>query len=200
MKFRSLLNRLKGNDVVQYNDGTKWIQYVLVVFVLPFTIICLSGGWEWFARLVVVSVAIAAVPIVCFGTSLNPGATYIRAGGKLSGPGLERPRQIVDLVMRIIVLSFGVFFLVIIAIPFMQDCKELAANGKPARVIGTVGRNSAVPFLKQSVNLMQGRQCESQSYTLLYAIHLLKVGGQYEFWVLPRSRMILMSFEVASSG
>ena len=86
-------------------------------------------------------------------------------------------------------LSFGVFFFVVLTLPFVEDLLLLVGGEKPAQITGTLRyarRGSRGPVVEK-IALSD----ENEEYTVYYPTKSLERGDKYEFTVLPRSRIIL---------
>lgn len=119
----------------------------------------------------------------------------IRPGGKLAQPQYADVRPKIERNIRIVVLAFGVFFFFILTLPFSEDLIQLAATQKLLRITEVVrsGHSGYRSGPRLSVSL-SGSQ---KDYTLYYPTKTLNVGDNYEFVVLPRSRVILDYRELA---
>ncbi|HEY7335318.1 MAG TPA: hypothetical protein VH639_10565 [Bryobacteraceae bacterium] len=168
------------------------------MFIPAYGVMYMPSVSEWAGRLVLVACLFAGILALSLGTSLNPRARYIR-GGKLAQPGKERQRKIAERVIRILVFSFGVFFVVQVIIPFVADCAELARTRSPVMVGGVAARIRLVPLIQEQVNLMRDGSVELRAYTMFFPARPFRSGQRLSLVVLPRSRVILAAHEVGPS-
>ena len=167
-----------------------WVA-IIFVFLLPFVIVSLPGVPGWLGRVVAVSIFAFLMTPGIFWFGLSPKSRVIGRSGKFNGPRFDKVRPQIERVIRIVVVTFGVFFFLYVTLPLASDLVHLARGEKPTRITAVV-RYKSVPlgglwFLKQSVRF----STEAVSYSLFYSWKPLRVGESYEFVVLSRSRFIL---------
>jgi len=122
---------------------------------------------------------------------INPKTRIIRPSGKLNDPRYQKVRPRIEVILRVLIVAFGLLVLYEDTIPLTVDVVQAARGERPVKIIGTVTYKSVpfggVWFLKQSVRVQGYRD----AYFLLYSATPLLVGRSYELLILPRSRMIL---------
>jgi hypothetical protein len=165
--------------------------YFLILFVVPYALILLPGVPQWLCRSIAVSVFLVLLTGGTFWYGLSSKTRMILPGGKLSEPQFSDLRPKMEKRIRIMVVVFGVFLALVLGLPFTMDIIQLAKNGEPMRITATA-LDKSVPlfgmwFLEQSVRFSRG----GKNYHLFYSLQPLRVGEEYEFIVLPRSRLIL---------
>ncbi len=188
----------KPTDVARINDGGDekksllWFAAMAFVFVIPIVLINLPGVQVWIGRTIAVSSFMFFVPVGVFWFGLNPKTKMIRAGGKLATPQFDNLRPKIERAIRIVVVTFGIFFLVSETIPLAMDLIHLADSDMPTKFTDTVtSRTTALGGVLLGESSVRFAHNE-RSYYLFYSwLRPLRVGESYEFTVLPRSRAIL---------
>jgi len=166
----------------------KWL-IPLILFVMPYALVYMPGVPGWVGRAVGVVLFHVVMNSLVLAWCLNPRSRIIAEGAKLTRPGYERSRQVVERVIRVSGVIFGIVFCYFLTIPVLRDSLTLTRGASPQRVEGRVTSNSMVFglwFLKQGIRLNG-----DGSYTVLYSLQPIKVGGEYELLVLPRSRLVV---------
>jgi hypothetical protein len=173
------------------NSHSLAFYYVLLLFVVPFIVLSIPGLPHWMGRVIGISIFIFFMTIGSFWYGLSPTTVMIRPGAKLARPEFDSIRPHIERGMRATVIIFAVFFLVVVTRPFTMDLIQLARGGKPveitARPVAKQVPLFGIWFVEQSVRFVRG----DKDYSLFYSSQPLRVGEEYEFIVLPRSRLIL---------
>src|SRR5204863_6745768 len=113
---------------------------------------------------------------------------------KLNRPEFARAKTVVEIVSRVLVLSFGIFFATYITAPFVVDVVQFFQSGTIETVRGDITTTHSyfgAWFLQQSVFVHVAREPGQKSYTLLYSLHQLRPGDSYELSTLPRSGVVI---------
>lgn len=181
----------------------KFFRIIAIFFLLVFPLIMVSlpGIAVWIGRAIAVSSPVLFATLGIFWLGISPKSQMIREGARLSEPRFSNVRPIVEKGMRLLFVTFGVFWLFEITVPLTSDLLHLAFGEKRASLTATVfDRSTAflgVLFGERSVRFRP----DGKSYYLLYSWRSpLHVGESYEFIVPPRSRMILDFREVRPVG
>ena len=164
--------------------------YLLLLFVVPYFIISLPGSPQWLYRAIAVSMFFTLITAGTLWYGLSSKTRMILPGGKLNEPQFDNIRPRIEKGIRITVVIMAVFFAAALVLPFMLDLIQLGSQ-EPTRITATPVDRSVplfgVWFLEQSVQLSRGEK----NYDLYYSWEPLRVGEKYEFFILPRSRLIL---------
>jgi hypothetical protein len=171
------------------------IVYLVMIFIVPYLLIYVSGLPHWVGRLIGISIFVVLLTVGIFAYSLSPNVKMILAGGKLSLPEYAQVRPKVEKAIRVLGVAFGLFFTIYVSIPFAVDMGSVLASNAPVVITGQVRLSSSpllgMVFLKQSV-FLQGPAASSRlSYSLLYSLSPIHPGRKYQLQVLPRSRIIV---------
>lgn len=163
---------------------TRWLA-VLAIMIIPYLVLRSPDVPQALYRIIVISIwaFCAPVAIVWFGLK----SQMIRPGGKLYQSQFDDVRPKIERNMRIFVLAFGIFYFFVLTLPFAEDLIQLANSRKLSRI------TEEVKYIHSSRGPMQsiGFSRSDKNYYLYYGTKLLRIGGTYEFVVLPRSRALL---------
>jgi len=163
--------------------------FLLLIFVIPFVIVSVPGIPPSAARIIATSIFIFSVTVGIFWYGLTSKTKMILASGKLSRPEYDDVRPKIERNIRILVVLFGAFFCYYITFPFSIDLARLVAGETPLKITGIVSsRYSRLWFVEQSVRVAPETKVK---YYLFYSWRPLRVGENYELFVLPHSRVIV---------
>jgi hypothetical protein len=167
------------------------IFFLLMVFVVPYPLIYLSGLPHWVGRLIADLIFVSALTVGVFAYSLSSKVNMILQGGKLARPEFAHVRPKVEMGIRILGVAFGLFFTLYITVPFAADLATVVRTKAPVRISTQVRASSGLlVFFRQSVYLQGPYGPRNRSYALLYSLDPMH-SGRYEVSVLPRSRMVV---------
>src|SRR6476620_10831480 len=113
----------------------KWAAF-LSILIGPYFVLRLPGVPQTLGRAVAVSILLFGAPVAITWFGLK--SQMIRPGAKLYEPQFDRVRPRIELVIRILVLAFGMFFFFVLTIPLGEDLFLLAVGQKPLRIMKTV--------------------------------------------------------------
>lgn len=167
---------------------------MVLVFVLPYFIIYLSGLPYWLGRVIASAILIGFISVGSFWFSLNPNSQVIAHRAKLDRSTRLKLRNKVEIALRVLGVAFGIFFNIYITFPFAVDVVDVLRKKQPVIARDRIAGNSTIfglSFLKQSLYLVNNNDRGNDSYTLLYSFSVLKVGHEYELKTLSRSMIVL---------
>jgi len=163
----------------------KWVAF-LSILIGPYLVLRLPGVPQALGRAVAVAILLFGAPVAIIWFGLK--SQMIRPGAKLYDPQFDSVRPRIELVIRILVLAFGVFFFFVLTIPLGEDLFLLAVGQKPLQVMKTVKYKR---YGNRGPSVSIGLSDEGEEYKLYYPTKSLRNGDTYEFVVLPRSRTVL---------
>jgi hypothetical protein len=148
----------------------------------------------WAGRVVGVSSCLSFLTIVMLVAGFHPEAEFLHGKSKIARIGSERAKRTARRVIRFLVVLMGLFFLLFVDRPVLQDCVGLICHGRSylLDVDGTVRKNDfmfGLYFANQSL-IIQDEE-KSDGYTAPFFPRLAQVGRTYRFVVAPRSRLVL---------
>jgi len=170
-----------------------------ILFVFPVVCITTTGEHEWIGRIIALAVVCTfGIPIL-FWWALNPKSNFIAKNAKLNQPKFKKMKRHIDLMVRLVIIVFGICFLWGTAIPLGIGIGSLMFDGRPVVLRGcTSSITTPLPlleFLTQEIVLEQAG-CKS-TYRFWYPLRpRLKQNKDYELLILPRSRLILDAKEL----
>jgi hypothetical protein len=163
--------------------------FLALIFVIPCVIVSVPRIPPPSARIIATSIFVFSCTVGIFWYGLSSKTKMILASGKLSRPEYDDVRPKIEKNIRILVGLFGAFFCYYITVPFSIDLARLVAGETPLRITGIVRSRSVRLFgLWQSVRIAPEARAK---YYLYYSWRPLRVGEEYELFVLPHSRVIV---------
>lgn len=174
-------------------DLTKLLPIGLL-FLIPYGFVYAIGLPHFVGRAIGISIFVFFLTPWIFWFGLSPKSTMIRLGGKLSQPQFDQVRPRIERWIRILLVSFGVLFLIYFTLPLTFDLAELVEGREPVKTTVVVTK-TAIPFLglwffSQSISVSTDATA-THSYRLFYSYQMPRVGETYEFIVFSHSRCIL---------
>ncbi len=181
-----------------------WRWVGLTVFIgFPYGAVLVAHEDEWIGRVIALSVVFVSAVVLSLWYSMNPRTSMIREGGRLSGTEFAKQKRLVEGVLRVAILGFGLSLLFMVAVPFAGDVVSLATGERPETLQGRVARNTSAFgawFVSQSIGFQGGEEAEGTYYLLYSLAPRLRRDAVYEVLVLPRSRMIVEASLAANEG
>jgi hypothetical protein len=168
---------------------TRWL-VVIAILIGPYLVLLSPDVPQALGRTIAVSIWAFCAPVAIFWFGLK--SQMIRPGGKLHQPQFDDVRPKIERNLRILVIAFGIFYFFILTVPFAEDLIQLANSQRLLRIKEEVKYRRFGRGPMQSIGLSHS----DRNYYLFYATKLLRVGGTYEFVVLPRSHVLLDYAEV----
>lgn len=161
---------------------------IAVVFIFgPYLFLASPNTPQASGRTLVLATWAFAVPIAILWFGLK--GQMLRPGAKLYQAKYDESRPTIVRGIRLVVLGFGVFYLLVLSLPIGEDLTRAAATHAFLRVRASVVNVGGSSY--HSVSLTVTLSDDSKGYSLFYPIKPLKIGQSYEFVLLPHSRMIL---------
>lgn len=192
------INRHLTDIVKKYGVG----KFIVLIgcFVLPIACIRLSGEHQWVGRLIGVLIAFSVGVPACLYYALNPKIKYIKKGAKLNKHPAIVP--FVTIFFRLLFLVIGVVLCKGTYLPLLSDTIDIAGGRRPQEITGTVslaaGPFPLLEFFSQEIQLKQ--YANSTTYRFYYPLQpRLVKGGEYIFWVLEDSKIILDAQLISSN-
>ncbi len=166
--------------------------FLLMVFVVPYLVIYISGLPHWVGRLMADLIFVLTLTLGIFLYSLSSKMRMILEGGKLSRPEYARVRPKIERAIRIAGVAFGLFFTFYVTAPFVGDFGSVLASKAPLKISSQVRAGSGLMvFFRQSVYPVDPGVRSNTPYRLLYSLNPIQSGRRYELSVLPKSRMVV---------
>lgn len=179
------------NKVLEYIKSAMWWLPLFILIPLPYCVVYFSGLPIWIGRTVAIGIVIGFATIGSFWFASNLILKHARPDGKPCRLGDKRPKMQGEVVIGFLAFLFGVFASYHWTIPYVQDVYELVRRGSPA-VVNSRGQNlkgtRRSGVIRKPVRLIY----DGQTYSLMFSLEpKLTPSNNYEFWILPRSKMIL---------
>ena len=164
---------------------------------------------EWAGRLVAVAACFLFLTVVLLVYGFRPRSEFLHRNSKLARSKSDRTKRNARRVIRGMVILSGVFLLVLVDRPILEDCASAIRLGRSCLVEtrGRVDDNDMIfglYFLKQSLNIISifglyflkqsliiKEAQRSDGYTAMFFPRLARVGTTYDFLIAPKSKVVL---------
>ena len=164
---------------------------MFLIVVLPYCIVYLTGLPMWLGRTLAIGVCVGITTVGSFWIALNPRTGTLVSGAKFDQSGHEHPEGWFSRIIRCLPFLFGLFVAYYLTIPYIQDVYHLVRKGSPSIIVSQiekVGQSRRSRVIREAVRLAK----DDETYSLMFSLEPgLRQGRNYEFWVLPHSRMIV---------
>ena len=149
---------------------------------------------EWAGRLVAVAACFLFLTVVLLVYGFRPRSEFLHRNSKLARSKSDRTKRNARRVIRGMVILSGVFLLVLVDRPILEDCASAIRLGRSCLVEtrGRVDDNDMIfglYFLKQSLIIKEAQR--SDGYTAMFFPRLARVGTTYDFLIAPKSKVVL---------
>ncbi len=164
----------------------------LVYIILPYGIIILADN-EWIGRVIGLTIVFfVTIPLLLY-LGLNKKIKIIKAKGKINKVDqLKGKKDVIELGIRFMIVSFAIGFLFLFIIPFARDIYFLANEGTPLVTEQKIISNNSTFgawFLSQTIQLEMNKK--TNCYFLYSLKKRIRKNKSYEFKILPHSRLIV---------
>jgi len=170
-----------------------------ILFVFPIVCITAAGENEWIGRLITLTVVFTFGIPTLFWWALNPKSNFITKRAKLNQPKFKKIKRYIDFLMRLVIIAFGICLLWGTAIPLAIGVGSLMRDERPVVVRGcTTSITTPFPLLEfLSQEIVLENTGDKTTYRFWYSLRpRLKHNRNYEFLILPRSRLVLEAKEL----
>ena len=170
-----------------------------ILFVFPVVCITAAGQHEWIGRVIALTVVFAFGIPMLFWWAINPKSNFITKRAKLNQPKFKNIKRHIDLLIRLVIIVFGICLLWSTAIPLAIGVGSLMCDEQPVvvrgRITSIVTPLPLLEFLSQEIVLDNtGRK---STYRFWYPLRpRLTRNKNYELLILPHSKLILEAKEL----
>jgi hypothetical protein len=166
---------------------------VTVIFIIPYILIYGTPLPEYLSRSFSYGIFFVGMPIWMLWWSLDPNVERIPQYARLSRSGYEKPKKVVELLLKILFCILAASLVWYATIPFTQDSIGLIRSSKISVVQGMVEDRSSyigTSYISQGIMLIDndGRM---QNYRLMYSFPRVEPGVCIRFMALPKSKLVL---------
>jgi hypothetical protein len=163
--------------------------FLAIMFLTPCVLLSVPSIPPWLGRTIAVFILALGSTLFFLLAGLVPKLKWVSVGSKLRRPEFDAIRPKMEQRLRLFVLILGAFVFLFGTLPVMEDVVHLCAGEKPVQITETPQSTSTLFgtwFLAQFVNFPSEKSC-----SLFYSMKRVRVGEEYDFLILPRSRVIV---------
>ena len=175
------------------NKSVLYLSILFIYIIVPFGVILLFKGNEWFGRTIGLTVVLfVSVPLIFFLT-FSKKIELIKKDSKINRtPSLKKKKSGVILIIRSCIFIFGLGLLFLFVIPFIQDLRAISRKDVPVVVRQEIVQSTSpfgAWFLSQTIKLKADK---GKNYYFLYSLKKRVTKNKtYKFLILPQSRLIV---------